>query len=345
MVLLLQPHSVVSWVSHYFYYHFDTWRNPAMTTNRGQHLIGQVIGSYNLEKLLGYGGSSAVCLAQNHSNSEKVAVKVFLSRTTMDRQAQKNFYRRFLREAEAASELDHPNILSIYSYGEYNGLPYIVMPYMSGGTLSEYVTRHGPLPLSQAEQYLEQIASALDYAHENGRAHCDVKPANILLASLDHVVLSDFGIVQLIQPNGQNAEPSMKSPDTLMGTPDYISPEQALGEPLDGRSDVYSLAVTLFFLLAGRPPFQADSSIAMALMHVHDTPPPLSTFRSDVTPQIDRVIAKALSKWPEDRYQTAGMFSTAFAEAVANADNYVLTESEARMKAIASSRRAKEAKV
>ncbi len=254
-----------------------------MSTNRGQHLIGQVIGSYILEKLLGYGGSSAVFLAQNRLTNEKVAVKVFLPRSTMDKQAQKNFYQRFLREAEATSELDHPNILSIYSYGQHNGLPYIVMSYMSGGTLSEYVTRHGPLPLSQAEQYLEQIASALDYAHENGRVHCDVKPANILLESLDHVVLSDFGIVQLIQPNGQNAEPSMKSPDTLMGTPDYISPEQALGEPLDGRSDVYSLAVTLFFLLAGRPPFQADSSITMALMHVHDTPPPLSAFRSDIT--------------------------------------------------------------
>ena len=315
-----------------------------MSTTRGQHLIGQVIGSYNLEKLLGYGGSSAVFLAQNQLTCEKVAVKVFLPRSTMDKQGQKNFFQRFLREAEATSELDHPNILSIYSYGQHNGLPYIVMSYMSGGTLSEYITRHGPLPLSQAEQYLEQIASALDYAHENGRVHCDVKPANILLESQEHVVLSDFGIVQLIQPNGQNVEPSMKSPDTLMGTPDYISPEQALWERLDGRSDVYSLAVTLFFLLAGRPPFQADSSITMALMHVHDTPPLLSAFRSDVTPQIDRVIAKALSKWPEDRYQTAGMFSTAFAEAVANADNYALTDSEAKMKAMVSSAGAKKVK-
>ncbi|HYX51322.1 MAG TPA: serine/threonine-protein kinase, partial [Ktedonobacteraceae bacterium] len=316
-----------------------------MTTTRGQHLIGQVIGSYILEKLLGYGGSSAVFLAQNRLTHEKVAVKVFLPRSTMDRQGQKNFYQRFLREAEATSELEHPNILSIYSYGQHDGLPYIVMSYMSGGTLSEYVMRNGPLPLNQAPQYLEQIASALDYAHENGRVHCDVKPANILLESQDHVVLSDFGIVQFIQPNGQNAEQSLKSPDTLMGTPDYISPEQALGEPVDGRSDVYSLGVTLFFLLAGRPPFQADSSITMALMHVHDTPPLLSTFRSDITPEIDRVLAKALSKWPEERYQTAGLFSAAFAEAVANADNYVLSDSEAKMKAMVSSGSAKKAKI
>ncbi len=315
-----------------------------MSTTRGQNLIGQVIGSYILEKPLGYGGSSAVFLAQNRLTSEKVAVKVFLPRSTMDKQAQKNFYQRFLREAESTSELDHPNILSIYSYGQYNGLPFIVMPYMSGGTLSEYVTRYGPLPLSQAQHYLEQIASALDYAHENGRVHCDVKPANILLDSNGQVVLSDFGIVQLMRPDGQTAEPSMKSSETLMGTPDYISPEQALGEPLDGRSDVYSLAVTLFFLLTGRPPFQADSSITMALMHVHDTPPSLSTLRSDITPQIDRVIAKALSKWPEDRYQTAGMFSAAFVEAVANVDNYVLTDSEAKIKAMVSSNGQKKAK-
>src|SRR6266480_1028519 len=315
-----------------------------MSTTRGQHLIGQVIGSYILEKLLGYGGSSAVFLAQNQLTHEKAAVKIFLPRSTMDKQGQKNFYRRFLREAEATSELDHPNILSIFSYGQHNGLPYIVMPYMSGGTLSEYVNGYGPLPLIQAQQYLEQIASALDYAHENRRVHCDVKPANILLETEEHVVLSDFGIVQLIQPNGQNVEPSIKSPDTLMGTPDYISPEQALGDRRNVRTKIYSLAVALFFLLAGRLPFQADSSLTMALMHVHDTPPPLSTFCPDITPQIDRVIAKALSKWPEDRYQTAGMFSTSFAEAVANADNYVLTESEARMKAIASSRRAKETK-
>src|SRR5256886_4090770 len=316
-----------------------------MSTTRGQHLIGQIIGPCILKKLLGYGGSSAVFLAQNRSTNEKVAVKVFLPRSTMDKHAQKNFYQRFLREAEATSELDHPNILSIYSYGQYNGLPYIVMPYMSGGTLSEYITRYGPLSLSQAQHYLAQISSALDYAHENGRVHCEVKPANILLDSWDQVVLSDFGIVQLMRPDGQSAEPSMKSSETLMGTPDYISPEQALGESLDGRSDVYSLAVTLFFLLAGRPPFQADTSITMALMHVHDTPPLLSTFRSDITPQIDRVIAKALSKWPEDRYQTAGMFSVAFSEAVANADNYVLTDSEAKMKAMVSSGGAKSAKV
>ena len=303
-----------------------------MSTVRGQHLIGQEIGSCILEKQLGHGGSSAVFLAQSRTYDEKVAVKVFLPRSTMDKQTQKNFYRRFLREAQAASELDHPNILSIFSYGEHNGLPYIVMPYMPGGTLSEYVAKHGPLSLSEAQQYLEQISSALDYAHEQGCVHCDVKPANILLDDQGHVVLSDFGIVRSMQPDTESTIQSIKSSEILMGTPDYISPEQALGQELDGRSDVYSLAVTLFFLLAGRPPFKAESSIAMALMHVHEKPPALGTMRADITPQIDSVIGKALSKWPEERFQTAGEFSAAFTKAVTNADQFATRGGGAKRK-------------
>src|SRR5260221_995737 len=232
----------------------------------------------------------------------------------MDVEAQKNFYRRFLREAEAASQLDHPHILSIYSYGQHEGLPYIVMPYMPGGTLSDYVAHDGPLSLSAAQQYLEQIASALDYAHTNDCVHCDVKPANILLDGEGQALLADFGIVRL---KADDTLP-LKSGEALMGTPDFLSPEQALGKALDSRSDIYSLAVTLFFLLAGRPPFRADSALALALLHVHEPPPLLGTIRADVTPQIDLVIGKALSKKPEQRYQTAGEFSDAFAEAVAN---------------------------
>jgi serine/threonine protein kinase len=194
------------------------------------------------------------------------------------------------------------------------------MPYMPGGTLSEYVKKHGPLSLSEAQHYLEQIASALDYAHEQGCVHCDVKPANIMLDGAGNAMLLDFGIARLMQPDASTVEQSMKSPETLMGTPDYISPEQALGQPLDGRSDIYSLAVTLFYLLVGSAPFKAETSIAMALLHVHETPPALGLFRVDITPQIDQVVGKALAKWPEDRYQTVGAFSEAFAQAVASAN-------------------------
>ncbi len=286
-----------------------------MSTTRGQQLIGKELGSCTLEKLLGYGGSSAVFLAQQHTPHRKVAVKVFLPRSTMD--MQRTFYSRFLHEAEAASDLDHPTILPIYAYGEQDGWPYIIMPYMPGGTLAEYIEKNGPLSLDEAQLYLEQLASALDYAHAHGCVHCDVKPANILLDGEGHAMLSDFGIARLTQ-DSPNKHELRHNADTLLGTPGYISPEQALGQHLDGHSDVYSLGITLFYLLTGSTPFTAENHIAMALLHVHEPPPLLGTIRGDSTPQIDLVIGKALSKWPEQRYQTAGEFSDAFAEAVDN---------------------------
>lgn len=296
-----------------------------MATTRGQHLLGKEIGSCVLERLLGYGGSSAVFLARSLTSGDEVAVKVFLPRSTLDGAMRKSFYQRFLREAEAASQIEHPHILSIYAYGEHEGLPYIVMPYMSGGTLSEYVQQHGPLSLDEARRYLTQVAVALDYAHTEGYVHCDVKPANILLDGQGNAALSDFGIVrwqQAEQAEGGSAERSATRPgaETLMGTPDYVSPEQALGESLDGRSDIYSLGATLYALLTGAPPFQADTPIALALMHVHEAPTPVGLLRADVTPQIDFVIARALAKWPEERFQTAGAFALAFGLAVSEAD-------------------------
>ncbi|GAC1388571.1 MAG: hypothetical protein NVS4B12_02910 [Ktedonobacteraceae bacterium] len=289
-----------------------------MATTRGQHLIGTVLGSCVLERLLGYGGSSAVFLGQQHTPDRKVAVKVFLPRSTMDMQMRRDFYRRFLREAEAASQLHHPNILPIYSYGEQDGLPYIIMPYMSGGTLSEYIAKRGPLSLEEAQWHLEQLASALEYAHEHGCVHCDVKPANILLDGTQRIMLADFGIARLISKvPTEEQETATKNNESLMGTPDYISPEQALGQTLDGRSDIYSLGITLFYLLAKQLPFQADTTIALALMHIHEVPPSLCMIRADVSPSIDRVVRKALAKNPEQRFQTASALSTAFIEAIA----------------------------
>jgi serine/threonine protein kinase len=290
-----------------------------MSTTRGQHLIGKVLGSCVLERLLGYGGSSAVFLAQQHNPKRKVAVKVFLPRANMDAQMQKDFYNRFLREAEAASQLDHPNILPIYAYGEQDGLPYIVMPYMSGGTLSEYVAKCGALSLQEVQWYLEQIASALDYAHDHRCVHCDVKPANILIHEDGHVMLSDFGIAH-ISRDGVTMQVPPKTSDSLMGTPDYISPEQAMGHPLDGRSDIYSLGVTVFFLLANSLPFKADSSIALALLHVHEPPPSLALRRVDVSPALDRVVHRALAKKPEQRFQRASEFSDSFTEVLAQGE-------------------------
>lgn len=291
-----------------------------VSINRGQHLIGQVLGSCLLEKLLGHGGSSAVFLAQQQSPERKVAVKVFLPRRLMDARMQREFYLRFLREAEAASKLEHPNILPIYSYGEQDGLPYIVMPYMEGGTLAEYMAKHALLSLQETLWYLEQIAAALDYAHEHGCIHCDVKPANILLDQDGYALLSDFGIARVKLSEEETLEPAgSKRGKAVLGTPDYISPEQALGRQVDGRSDIYSLGVMLFSMLAKRLPFHADSSIALALLHVHEPPPSLRALRADITPELDAVVLKALAKDPAQRFQTAQELCSAFARAIAQA--------------------------
>ncbi len=298
---------------------------PGPTMTRGEHFIGKEICSCVLERLLGYGGSSEVFLARSLTSEiqEQFAVKVFQPRSPLDGQMRKSFYERFLQEARAASQLTHNHILSVYAYGEHEGQPYIMMPYMAGGTLSEYVQQHGPLSLQEALHYLEQIADALDYAHANKCIHCDVKPANILLDLDGNAALSDFGIAYMLQGEEETSttdKTAKKSGSTHMGTPDYVSPEQALGEALDGRSDVYSLAATLYALLTGEPPFQADTPIKMALMHVQETPTPLGLLRADVTQQIDLVMAKAMAKWPADRYQTAGEFAAAFKLAVQSAE-------------------------
>ncbi len=298
-----------------------------MTTTKGQHLIGQTIGSCVLERILGRGGTSTVYLAHSiapTNEGEQVAVKVFLPRSTLDGQMRKSFYQRFLKEARAVSQLDHPHILSVYAYGEHEGMPYIVMPYMAGGTLGEYIQQHGPLSLQEALRYVEQIADALDYAHQHNCVHCDVKPANILLDMAGNAALSDFGTVHLLQveeeANASTQAGKKGGGETLMGTPDYVSPEQALGEPLDGRTDIYSLGASLYALLTGDPPFQADTPIALTLMHVNEAPTPIGLFRADVTAQIDYVMSKALAKWPDERYQTAGSFAAAFREAVHEAE-------------------------
>jgi serine/threonine protein kinase len=301
-----------------------------MTAIRGQHLIGKVIGSCVLEKMLGYGGSSAVFLARQQRSAvapeRKVAVKVFLPRAGIDDHMRAAFYERFLSEAKAVSRLEHANILPIYAYGEEEGLPYIVMPYMPGGTLGEYMSKRGPLSLQEASWYLQQLADALDYAHKYGCVHCDVKPANILLDRDGYAMLSDFGIARIIRDQADEEQSKKRSEDrhqeVVLGTPDYISPEQAQMHPLDGRSDVYSLGVTLFYVLTRQLPFHADTPITLALLHVYEPAPSLMLLRADITPALDRVILKALAKQPIDRYQTAGEFSEAFIQALSDSEKH-----------------------
>ncbi|MBX5449190.1 serine/threonine-protein kinase [Thermogemmatispora sp.] len=304
-----------------------------MLHSRGQELIGKTVGGYVLEKLLGYGGTSAVYLARRSepdASFPPVALKVFLPRTHLTQAKRAEFLRRFRQETQAASRLEHPHILPIYTWGEDDGLAYLVMPYMAGGTLAHYVRQHGPLSLEQAASYLEQIASALDYAHQRGYIHCDVKPANILLDGQGNAFLSDFGIARLLKdelpntageaPAGQQQQEEMALPPTPVGTPDYLAPEQALNEPVDHRADIYALGATLFYLLAGRPPFLADSPIALALLHVHEPPPALCELDPRIPPQVDYVLRKALAKFPEERFSSAHLLSEAFRQAISGPD-------------------------
>nr|BBH95378.1 hypothetical protein KTA_35770 [Thermogemmatispora argillosa] len=300
-----------------------------MLHSRGQELIGKTLGGYVLEKLLGYGGTSAVYLARSSepaTPAAPVALKVFLPRTHLTPAKRAEFLRRFLQEAQAASRLEHPHILPIYTWGEEAGFAYLVMPYMAGGTLAHYVRQHGPLSLEQAAHYLEQIASALDYAHQRGYIHCDVKPANILLDGRGNAFLSDFGIARLLRDElpgegeGAPASEQVTGESPLMGTPDYLAPEQALNEPVDHRTDIYALGATLFYLLAGRPPFLADSPIALALLHVHEPPPALCELDPHIPPQVDYVLRKALAKFPEERFASAQLFSDAFRLAISGPD-------------------------
>jgi serine/threonine protein kinase len=292
-----------------------------MSHVKGQDLIGKVLGDCVLEQLLGYGGSGAVFLARQRAPERQVAVKVFLPRHHPDRAMREEFHQRFLQEARAASELLHPAILPIYAYGQEAGLAYIVMPYMPGGTLADYVRRHGPLTLEEAGRYLEQIAAALDYAHERGCIHCDVKPANILLDGNGRAFLADFGIARLLpgEPGADNAQDpaeGLRPPISLAGTPEYIAPEQALNQEVDQRADIYSLGVTLFYMLAGHPPFKADSALALVLLHLHEQPPALSELDARIPPQVDYVLHKALAKFPEERFPSATLLSAAYQAAI-----------------------------
>jgi len=267
----------------------------SVSTTRGQHLLGKVVGDCILEKLIGYGGTSAVFLAQPRNAEQKVAVKVFLPRSTMDSQAQKGFYRRFLREAQAASNLDHPHILSVYSYGEHQGLPYIVMPYIPGGTLADYVRREGPLSLRVAQSYLKQIADALDYAHKNRLVHRDVKPANIFVDSYNRVTLTDFGIAKALDRSSSTLT------GTVIGTPTYMSPEQAMGIAVDHRADIYALGIVAFELIGGRLPYVGTTPYAVVQQHLEAPPPSIAAVLPGAPPRLDAAIRRALAKQPAER--------------------------------------------
>jgi serine/threonine protein kinase len=278
-------------------------------------LTGKVLGTCMLQELIGRGGMGAVFLAQQSRPRRQVAVKVLLPLIALEPYQQAAFLERFRRETDAIALLVHPNIVPVHEYGEQDGVAYLVMPYISGGTLRDELEREGKLSLIQAVSYLEQMSAALNCAHERGVIHRDVKPANILLTPEKRLVLTDFGLVKIITHKRRDQKP-LSGPGMPMGTPDYMSPEQVVGQEIDARADLYSLGVILYQMVTGVVPFKGEMPMKVAMHHLETPPPSPRTLRPDLPASAESVILRALAKKPEDRYAHTHDLAHAFRQAL-----------------------------
>ncbi|OBK77382.1 Stk1 family PASTA domain-containing Ser/Thr kinase [Mycobacterium sp. 1274761.0] len=261
-----------------------------------QHLSDR----YELGEILGFGGMSEVHLARDVRLHRDVAVKVLRADLARD----PSFYLRFRREAQNAAALNHPAIVAVYDTGEAettNGpLPYIVMEYVDGVTLRDIVHNDGPMEPQRAIEVIADACQALNFSHQHGIIHRDVKPANIMISKSGAVKVMDFGIARALADAN-----SVTQTAAVIGTAQYLSPEQARGEKVDARSDVYSLGCVLYEILTGEPPFIGDSPVAVAYQHVREDPIPPSQRHDGISPELDAVVLKSLAKNPDNRYQTA----------------------------------------
>jgi serine/threonine protein kinase len=278
---------------------------------KAEALVGTVLGTCTLKRIVGQGGMGAVYLAQQSRPRRQVAVKVLLPSTTLKPQHLAAFLERFRRETDAAASLEHPNIMPVYEYGERDGLAYLVMPYISGGTLRDVMEREGMLELPKIVNYLEQLAAALDFAHARGVIHRDIKPANILLTPEGRLLLTDFGLVKILT-EGQGAQTRLTGAGAPVGTPDYMSPEQVMGTEVDGRADQYSLGIILYQMVTGTTPFQGETPMQIAAQQLHTQPTPPRQLRPELSVAAEQVMLKAMAKRPGDRYTYAQELATAF---------------------------------
>lgn len=272
-------------------------------------LMGKTLGQYQIVGLAGAGGMATVYRAYQPSLNRYVALKVLPEHMAQDEQ----FVARFRQEALAAAALRHPNILVIYDVGREGNWHYIAAEFLAGATLSQVITQQrGPLPLSRIVNITQQLASALDFAHQRGLVHRDIKPSNIFIGPSDHVTLMDFGIVKALASTAQ-----LTRRGAMIGTPEYMSPEQAEGRPLDHRSDIYSLGVVVYQLLTGQVPFTARTPSATLLAHVSQPPVPPSQLNPMISPEVEAVVLCAMAKRPEERFATVGQMAQALAQAAA----------------------------
>ncbi len=270
--------------------------------------VPEKLGKYRIIEEVGRGGFAAVYKAVDTTLDRVVALKVLAPHLLWD----PTFVQRFQREAKVAANLDHSNIVTIHEVGQIEGVYFFAMQFLEGRTLSQILEAEGPWPVSRVQAIVEQLASALDYAHARGFVHRDIKPSNVIVADEGRATLTDFGLVKA----GEGTK--LSTTGVVFGTPEYMSPEQAEGKKLDARSDVYSLGVVLFEMLAGRAPFVADTTPAVMYKHVHE-PPPLDELPSGLPQGVVAVVEKALAKKREARYQSAGEMAAALKQAVSGA--------------------------
>jgi serine/threonine-protein kinase len=258
-------------------------------------LIGALFdGRYKILKKLGTGGMATVYLAEDQELGRRIAIKILNAKHASDKQ----FVERFRREASSAAGLSHPNIVQIYDRGNAEGTYYIAMEVIEGRTLKELVIERGPSPILVAVNYGRQILAALRFAHRNGVVHRDIKPHNVLVDDEGRVKVTDFGIARA-------GASEMTEVGSIIGTAQYLSPEQARGAPVDDRSDLYSVGVLLYELLTGVAPYNGDTPVEIAMKHLSAVPEPPSTKRPEIPPELDAVVLRALAKSPDDRYQSA----------------------------------------
>jgi serine/threonine-protein kinase len=255
-------------------------------------------GRYEVIERVGSGGMAEVYRARDDLLGRDVAVKVLSERYARDR----SFVERFRREAQSAANLNHPNIVSLYDYGADNGTYFIVMEYIDGRPLDDIIRREGALLPERAAEIAFDIAQALHRAHEGGLVHRDVKPSNVMITSTAQTKVTDFGIARAVAADG---EQTVTQTGMVIGTASYLSPEQAQGNPVDARSDVYSLGCVLYEMLTGSPPFQGESPLAIVYKHVREDPPPPSRVNPDVPTALDAIVMKALAKNPDNRFASA----------------------------------------
>ena len=266
--------------------------------------IGSSLAGYRIERLLGRGGMSVVYLAEDIRLERPVALKLLAPELGED----EGFRERFLWESRLAASLDHPNVIPIYEAGETDGQLFIAMRYVEGTDLRKLLDEERPLSPERAMALLGPVANALDEAHKSGLVHRDVKPGNILIGSQDHVYLSDFGITKRTGTAG-----SLTESGQLLGSIDYVAPEQIAGKEIDGRADQYSLACVAYEALAGRPPFtsESDSDFALLFSHINDPPPKLTDADPEAPPDVDETLARAMAKQPDERFESCREFTQA----------------------------------